>query len=514
MNQIKNLTSDVLVLGHTPCAQRITSNLRAHQLSVTQAAFDTAPGDDSIVTLSNARDIKAFGRPGSFEVLIPTHDLSIKIATKQIAIAENSIRMPSFTDYGVSAASNVKALSDVQLSEITDADDSIVFLFGLVKENVPVIAKEIMTTALNLTHGNSRKVYILTRNLKVADNGLEALYRETKDAGVVYVKFTDTTPKMNQSKAGDVNIVFEDEHTRESFQITPSLLVVDERVKPSNHMATIASIFKLHTDRQGFIQKENVHRTGVCTNRMGIYAAGPSRGILSPAMQSDDADDTCLEIFQDIARIDARPQTFAEITPRRCVRCLTCLRLCPYSAIELNTRVSIMPDACASCGLCRAECPQQAIALDQFENANLLDFSKLAKAPEATPSSPSIIAFCCSRSAYQAGQMATWMGHPLPSEVKVVDVPCSGGISTQHILGAFKAGASGVLVLTCHIDNCHSEYGNRYAHARVAQIQDLLDPIGIDPKRLMTRTLASNMGFEFAEIIKQFEDELKRLNTE
>ena len=510
MHHIKNLKSDVLVLGNNRCAQRLASNLMAHQLSVFQASFDASSTENSIHTLSDTCTIESHGGPGSFDILIRNEDASIKLEAKQIAIAEKSIRTPCFADYGLTATSKVKALSELPLSEFTDTAGSIVFLLGLVKENVPIIARDIMTAALNLKPGNDRKVYILTRNLKVADNGLEALYRDTKDAGVVYIKFTDTVPEIHQSKTGEVDIRFDDEYTRERFQLSPDLVVVDERIEPSDQLAGLANGFKLHTDPAGFIQKENVHRAGVFTNRRGLYAVGLARGILSPAMQIADADDASLEIIQEIESQGAKAQPVAEINPRRCVRCLTCLRLCPYGAIELNTRVSIMPDACASCGLCRAECPQQAISLEQFENENLIDPSKLSLSPEASPSSPHIIAFCCSRSAYQAGQMANWMGHTLPSGLKIVEVPCSGGVSIRHILGAFEAGARGVLVLTCHTDNCHSEYGNRHAHARVAQIQSLLRPIGIDPQRLKTHTLASNMGVEFADIIKQFEDELKR----
>ena len=100
--------------------------------------------------------------------------------------------------------------------------------------------------------------------------------------------------------------------------------------------------------------------------------------------------------------------------------------------------------------------------------------------------------------------MARWMGCDLPGGLKIIEVPCSGGISIRHLLSAFESGADGVMVLTCHTDNCHSEYGNHYAHARVRHLQSLLQSIGIDPKRLAVRTLASNMGFEFAERVKHF----------
>jgi len=63
-----------------------------------------------------------------------------------------------------------------------------------------------------------------------------------------------------------------------------------------------------------------------------------------------------------------------------------------------------------------------------------------------------------------------------------------------------------VLVLTCHTGNCHSEYGNTYAHQRVDQVSDLLPQIGFESERLAYRTLASNMGTEFSEMVNTFEN--------
>jgi coenzyme F420-reducing hydrogenase delta subunit/ferredoxin len=309
---------------------------------------------------------------------------------------------------------------------------------------------------------------------------------------------------------GTVTLAFTDEYTREPFQLAPDLLVVDETIQPPRYLTSIANVFKLHTDPEGFLQKENVHRVGVFTNRRGIYAAGPARGVASSAVQRTEADDVSLVIVQQHRNSEkANPQA-AEIDPHQCVRCLTCLRLCPYGAITLNTKPCVMPTACEGCGLCRAECPRQAIFLAPLEQANLLEQAGLGlEQGTVAPGNPRMVAFCCSRSAAQAGHMATCMGQTTPPNLSVVEVPCAGGISIRHILGAFEMGADGVLVLTCHTDNCHSEYGNQYAHARVHQLQGTLQSIGLDAKRLHVRTLASNMGFEFAQIVNQFERELK-----
>ena len=75
-------------------------------------------------------------------------------------------------------------------------------------------------------------------------------------------------------------------------------------------------------------------------------------------------------------------------------------------------------------------------------------------------------------------------------------------------MAAFQHGADGVLVLTCHEGNCHSERGNMLAARRTAHLKQVLEQIGIDPNRLLLKTLASNMAAEFAETAGQFEKQI------
>ena len=135
---------------------------------------------------------------------------------------------------------------------------------------------------------------------------------------------------------------------------------------------------------------------GIGDHGGGIYAAGPARGVASSAVQRTEADDVSLVIVQQHRNSEkANPQA-AEIDPHQCVRCLTCLRLCPYGAITLNTKPRVMPTACEGCGLCRAECPRQAIFLAPLEQANLIEQAGLGLEQDtAAPGKPRMVAFCC-----------------------------------------------------------------------------------------------------------------------
>jgi coenzyme F420-reducing hydrogenase delta subunit len=105
------------------------------------------------------------------------------------------------------------------------------------------------------------------------------------------------------------------------------------------------------------------------------------------------------------------------------------------------------------------------------------------------------------------------MGRQLPAQLKIIEVPCAGSVSREFILEAFSRGADGVMVLTCHSGNCHSERGNRHAQARAAEIQALLPLVGIEKERLVTATFASTMGAEFARFVGDFADSVAELGS-
>jgi coenzyme F420-reducing hydrogenase delta subunit/Pyruvate/2-oxoacid:ferredoxin oxidoreductase delta subunit len=348
----------------------------------------------------------------------------------------------------------------------------------------------------------------LTENLKVASNGLEKLYRRTRDAGVIYIKFTQTRPDIIQLADGSVSIEFIDEVTANRLKLPTDLTIVDEKTLPSDHAADLARIFELEVDLDGFVQGDNVHRLPVHTNRKGILVAGPSRGAQTLPEQFTDADNAALSV----RHIERGPadQTIirAQINDGKCVRCLTCYRLCPHRAIQVGKRVSVAPAACEGCGICLAECPRGAIHFEDEKSENRFAASSGGMHQSGGPFVPSIKAFCCSRSAARAAELSACMGKSLPRGLETLEVPCGGCISIYQILAALRSNTDGVMILTCHEGNCHSGRGTGYAQQRADRISDLLGPIGVENSRLVMKTIASNMGVEFARALDDFEKQL------
>jgi coenzyme F420-reducing hydrogenase delta subunit len=128
--------------------------------------------------------------------------------------------------------------------------------------------------------------------------------------------------------------------------------------------------------------------------------------------------------------------------------------------------------------------------------------------PDGAALAPRIVAFACARSAGPAARAAVDAVRGWSASLHLVEVPCAGSLASEVILSAFGHGADGVLVLTCHEDNCHSRHGNRLARQRVDQARAFLDRAGIGSRRLLLTTLAANMPAELAATVTEFSQTL------
>jgi quinone-modifying oxidoreductase subunit QmoB len=526
VKKVTSLNNKTLIFGNGPCAHYIAEDLLTTDadivIATTDKACDFSPSVDSgsAEILTDIRLVSCRGSVGNFRILAAQDNKDFTRTVAGVIIAEEDQRKPNFSLYGLKASPYVISLSQAkELLLDSSHEQSIfskakkaVFLTGLVKESHPAIAEEIMQFSLRLQSDFNLQTYILTNNLKVAANGLEVLYRETKKVGAVYIKFTDTRPQIHSESNSSIQIEFIDEITLKKFRLTPDITIVDETIVPSDYAADLSRILGVDTDSDGFVQTDNVHRFTVFTNRKGIMVAGPSRSIQTYGEQITDAVNASLASAGLIAGFQIVPQDRAEIDKGQCIRCLTCYRLCPYRAITLNTRVVVEPGACERCGICAAQCPRGAIHIKDLEPESISNQMATGYGlQEEDTFMPFLVAFCCSRSAVQARELARCMGHELPSGLKVIEVPCSGSISFDHIFAAFEKNADGVLILTCHEGNCHSESGNIYARQAVDQITDKFSKIGFEKERIAIQTLASNMGTEFAEIANRFEANILKL---
>jgi coenzyme F420-reducing hydrogenase delta subunit len=124
---------------------------------------------------------------------------------------------------------------------------------------------------------------------------------------------------------------------------------------------------------------------------------------------------------------------------------------------------------------------------------------------------PTIVAYCCHYCAYTAADMAGSMRLSYPSGIKIVRIPCTGKVDPIYVMRALQDGADGVLVAGCLEGDCHFKNGNIKAMKRIAYLKKMLDEIGIDPARVDMVLMSAGMGTQFARIVTEFADKIRKL---
>jgi quinone-modifying oxidoreductase subunit QmoB len=498
------LSNRILIVGSGDTAHEIARGLATRGWEVAVSCADSA-GDrfsdlagPSCEVLAGFDLDRADGCQGAFNLRLRSPMKTTSLAAGGIVLAEEAIRQPNFQAYGLTPSRSVTTLGQILAANAdgTLADrlqypgGSVVLLHGLYRESHPSVAAEVMDSALAIRQAFDARIAILTGNLKVAGNGLERQYRRCRDAGIEFFKFATTRPEIALSGEG-VRIRFDDPATGHAFGLTPVMTVVDEEIVPNPRTQNAARVMGLEQDTDGFAQADNVQRLIVHTNRRGVFVAGPSRAVQTMAERT--ADIHCLlqaVTLPNAEEVAAR----AEIDPAGCARCLTCLRCCPHVAIELNERPRIHPDACQGCGICAASCPAKTISFRLTASSRPAVSAGAGAITEPTATRP-WVAFCCSRAVHSATHASGIAAGTPPQAVTIVEVPCGGSVSSDHLLAALEAGAAGVLLVTCHPGNCHAGPGPDHAAARIDHLRAGLDAAGLDADAVFHMTTAANMPF-------------------
>jgi F420-non-reducing hydrogenase iron-sulfur subunit len=98
-----------------------------------------------------------------------------------------------------------------------------------------------------------------------------------------------------------------------------------------------------------------------------------------------------------------------------------------------------------------------------------------------------------------------------PTNIKIIQVPCTGKVDVLYLLKSFQRGADGVYVAGCMEGECHYLTGNLRARKRVEYTKKILDEIGIGGERLEMYNMSAAQGPRFVEIANEMTERIKKL---
>lgn len=262
--------------------------------------------------------------------------------------------------------------------------ETITFILDEVNEDVKVDSINAMKQALSLQDRFGCQVAVLCKDVKVAADGMERLYRKAREKGVLFFKY-DETPRLSITN-GQIQVDVKDTAAIQKKEQWPvsilsDLIVISESFFPAQETETLSRILKIHLGSRGFLMEDNPQLLRVRSNRRGIFVAGGCRFPQEVSESLTEARAVAEEVMALLSKGDyTYDLAVAEVDPKKCAVCYTCPRLCPHSAITVEPyaektiytipgredkwgAAKVDPAACYGCGICVAECPAKAITL-------------------------------------------------------------------------------------------------------------------------------------------------------
>ncbi|MCX6143902.1 MAG: hydrogenase iron-sulfur subunit [Ignavibacteriales bacterium] len=124
---------------------------------------------------------------------------------------------------------------------------------------------------------------------------------------------------------------------------------------------------------------------------------------------------------------------------------------------------------------------------------------------------PKIIGFLCNWCSYTGADLAGVSRIKSAPNVRILRTMCSGRVDPAFILKAFQLGADGVIVMGCHLGDCHYQEGNYKTVRRLPFLKRLIKDFGIDPRRLRLEWVSASEGDRFAKVVNEMTEEIRQL---
>lgn len=433
---------------------------------------------------------------GNFHLEFERFQEDQSVAVDAVVIADGTEKTApkvTATLKDIKSESSVISLSDFEArikADRSEAPSNIVFWIDHSLPEWKENCRKVLTLADKLAE-QKKSVTILMEKMLV--NGLygQRRYDQARAKGVKFLRVVQANqPMIGQTDTGLTITIKEATLPTVDLEIHSDLLVISDQITPRKETPVLSEKLNIACDKEGFLQPANVRHRPVGSPRKGIFFVGSCH-------DETDAADLAQEINNVRAELmllnggALKGENAPQIKEGHCVRCLTCLRICPHGAITLTAfrQPAIVPQACFNCGLCVANCPAEAI-----------DPLKIPLPQSAAQSPPHTVVFACERSGALAAGEAHQMGFIGQEEIEVTPVSCAARINVETLLQPLVNGSKRVMIATCHAGNCRSTVGPENAAAKVTRI---FTETCLPATMLSYHSIAANEPAAFAALINE-----------
>jgi heterodisulfide reductase subunit A-like polyferredoxin len=217
-------------------------------------------------------------------------------------------------------------------------------------------------------------VFILYRDIRTYGL-MEQYYTEARRSGVIFFRFEPEHPPKVEKTAEGIEVTFTDHILQRPLVVAPDLLILSAGLQASD-TADLSTILKAARTQEGFFMEAHVKLRPVDMAADGFYLCGTAHGpkLISETIAQAQAAAARAGTLLAMDSVTLSAIT-AKVITEYCVKCLTCVRSCPFSVPQFNTdtkEIEINEALCRGCGVCTAVCPRQTINLSFYEDDQVM----------------------------------------------------------------------------------------------------------------------------------------------
>jgi len=189
------------------------------------------------------------------------------------------------------------------------------------------------------------------------------------------VRFDKEHPPEVEATDEGILVTIKDHVLQQPIQIRSDLLALSAGVAATD-TKELSQIMKLNRNPEGFFLEAHVKLRPVDMGSDATFLCGTAHApkLISESIAQAQAAASRAMTFLSKDEIKLSAIT-AKVDVEHCVKCLTCVRSCPFDVPKFDIEkgeIVIDEAMCHGCGVCASVCPRQAISLNYYEDDQIL----------------------------------------------------------------------------------------------------------------------------------------------
>jgi heterodisulfide reductase subunit A len=220
-------------------------------------------------------------------------------------------------------------------------------------------------------------IYVLYRDDIRSYGQREDLYREARNNGVAFIRYSLRDKPQVKKKNGKLNVTVTDQALQCRVEMEADILTLASAIVPSAGSGALSKLYKVPVNQEGFFLEAHVKLRPVEFATDGVYLAGLAHYPKPIGQSIAEAKAAAAKAGALLSQDTIVTQgVIAHVDEELCVGCSLCAELCPFGAIRVaetkdGRKAQVIDVACKGCGVCAATCYRHAIGIHAFTDEQL-----------------------------------------------------------------------------------------------------------------------------------------------